>query len=116
MINGITQIAGEPGVGKTLLALQCGAKPERILFVDDDVKGRSTVDDLKSAGMEFGDYWDLIEMGQGKNEYELFQIVSKKIKEIKKNQFDVLIWDTWTNFANSIQSEVELHPLRYRRV
>ena len=57
MINGIIQVTGEPGVGKTSFALQCGAPPERILFVDDDVKGRSTVDDLKSMGMEFGDYY-----------------------------------------------------------
>ena len=116
MINGIVQITGEPGVGKTSFALQCGVQPERILFVDDDVKGRSTVNDLQSLGLKFGDYWDLIEMGQGKDEYELFQIVSKKIESIKKNQFDVLIWDTWTNFAASISSEVEMHPNKYRKI
>lgn len=116
MINGIIQITGEPGVGKTSFALQCGAIPERVLFVDDDVKGRSTVDDLKLMGAEFGDYWDLTELGQGKTEYDLFHLVMGKIEEIKKGKFDVLVWDTWTNFASSIASEVEIHPAKYRKV
>ena len=43
-IKGIIQVTGPHDVGKTTFALECGAK--RILFVDDDIKGRNTVEGI----------------------------------------------------------------------
>jgi hypothetical protein len=54
LVTGIIHVTGEPDVGKTTFALESGASPERTWFVDDDVKGQSTVGELLAAGYQFG--------------------------------------------------------------
>ena len=121
MIKGLIAITGELGTGKTTFALQAMSgvgrpvMPERILFVDDDIKGSATAQDVKDAGFEFGAYWNLIEMAQGKNELELFSEVIKRLQDIKKNQYDVIIWDTWSRMELGLQSEVLSNPNAYRK-
>jgi len=60
LLNGTMQVTGEHDAGKTTFALECGAEPGRILFIDDDLKGKSTVKEFTDMGVEFGRYVDLV--------------------------------------------------------
>jgi hypothetical protein len=41
LFNGLVHLTSEPDVGKTSMALECGADPTKIMFVDSDIKSRS---------------------------------------------------------------------------
>lgn len=115
LVTGIVHITGEPDVGKTTFALESGAPPERIWFVDDDVKGQATVSELLNADHEFGRYNNLTLTGQGKRELEFHQACLDMIAEVQPGQFDVLVWDTWTRFAKTCHSYVVAHPAQFRQ-
>lgn len=115
VVRGVIQVTGEHDVGKTTFALECGAAPDRILFLDDDLKGRATVEDLVASGVKFGRYVDLVELGEKKAEYEFHQAVMKMIREIKPGEFDAIIWDTWTHFANTTHAYVLRHPDEFKK-
>ncbi len=111
--TGVVLVTGEHGTGKTSFGLESG-DPSRMLFIDNDLKGRSTVEQLKTDGIEFGRYVDLIRMSEGKKALKFHEDVLKLIDEIKENEFDVLVWDTWTEFASTTYDFVAAYPQRFR--
>jgi len=113
-LEGIIHVTGEHDTGKTTFALECGANPDRILFIDDDVKGRSTVNELIGSGASFGRYIDLVELSDKKTEYTFHMSVMEIIKGVQKEQYDCIIWDTWTRFASTCHSYVMKHPREFR--
>ncbi len=113
-INGLLHITGEQDCGKTSFALECGALPSRIILIDNDVKGRTTVEQLRSSGVEFGAYHDMIAKTKGMREVQIFDVYMKIFQDIKPNQFDAMIIDTWTEFENSIKPVVSKDPKKYR--
>lgn len=115
LVTGIIHVTGEPDVGKTTFALESGAPPDRIWFVDDDVKGQSTVSELLAAGYEFGRYDDLTTIGQGKRELEFHQACLDLVSGVQPGQFDVLIWDTWTRFAKTCHPYVLANLAAFRQ-
>lgn len=116
VLPGIFQVTGEIDVGKTMFCLQCGAPPERILFVDDDVKGKSLANDFKRDGVAFGEYINLSELGgKGITEYDLHEKITAELKKIKENMFDVAIFDPWTRIGNSFHSFVVANPRLFRK-
>lgn len=115
ILEGITHVCGEHDTGKTTFALECGADPKKILFLDDDVKGRATVADLKAQGVELGGYIDLVEMSRRMNELAFHNKVAKLISEIKPGQYDALIWDTWSGFSGTCHSYVMANLAEFRQ-
>jgi hypothetical protein len=115
ILNGVIQVTGEHDTGKTTFALECGAAPEKILFLDDDLKGRATVQELENAGVKFGRYVDLVALGDGKAELDYHNAVMKVIQEIKPGEFDAIIWDTWTHFANTTHAYVLTNPTEFKK-
>lgn len=115
ILSGIIHVTGPHDVGKTLFALGCGAKVTRIAFYDDDVKGRSTVHEITSSGIEFGKYVDIAELAKGKTELELHELIMKDLAGIKANQYDALVFDTWTRFGASFHSAITATPNRFRK-
>ena len=113
-IGGVWHITGEPSTGKTTFALECGADPKRIIMLDDDVKGRSTVEELAKSGIEIGAYIDLVKLMRGKPTLLYHEAVKKEIASIKKGDFDVLIWDTWTAFQRTMYAYVKKNPGKFR--
>lgn len=113
-LTGVIQITGEHDVGKTTFALECGVEPKKIAFFDDDVKGRGTVNSLREAGFEFGAYHDLTKLAEKKTELAFHDEVLKIIKAIRPGQFDAIVWDTWTGFANTCHPYVLRHPSDFR--
>jgi hypothetical protein len=104
-----------------MFAFSCGAQPEDIAFVDDDVKGKSTVDNIKAEGKDLGCYVDLRSRGTGKKELEFHQLCLSVIDELKAQvekrgkPFDVLIWDTWTRFENTFHPYIVTYPTKFRQ-
>lgn len=112
-LSGIIHVTGEHDTGKTLFALQCGARPSGICFFDDDVKGRATIDQIKSSVM-IGAYHDLNEIHKGKREVEFHKAIMSIIDDIKPGQYEAIIFDTWTRFASTCRATVIKNPSAYR--
>lgn len=115
VLTGIVQVIGEHDTGKTTFCLEAGAHPNRTLFVDDDVKGRATVQELRAGGYPFGDYWDLVELKRGRTEIEFFDAVLDKIQSIEAGSLDLIIWDTWAGFQSTFKSVIETRPQEFRQ-
>lgn len=114
-LNGIIHVTGEHDTGKTLFALQCGARPSKICFFDDDVKGRATIEQLKSGGVKFGAYYDLNELHKDRREFEFHNAVMDILDRIKPGQYEAIIFDTWTRFASTCRALVLNYPNQYRQ-
>lgn len=115
LVQGIIHITGEPDVGKTTFALECGASPARIWFLEDDVKGQATVQELLAAGHEFGRYDNLVTLARGKRELEFHSACLNLMTEVKPGQFDVIVWDTWTRFAKTCHPYVLAFSATFRQ-
>lgn len=115
--GGIVQIVGESDVGKTSFGLENGYRPEQIIFVDDDVKGKATAKQMKNEGMNFASYIDFADRVRGKNMYEVYEEVIKVINEIKnicdKGGVKVVVWDTWQRAGDSFIEYVKVHPEKF---
>lgn len=112
--QGIVLITGEHDTGKTTLALESCLDPSRICFFDDDVKGRATVNDMRADGILFGRYEDLTTIDSKTNEIQFHNRCMDLIESIKPDQYDVLIWDTWTRFQKTFHPIVEASPGKFR--
>lgn len=113
LVTGIVQVCGGHDVGKTSFALECGARPERIWFADDDIKGRATVSDLRKTG-DFGAYHDLVALSEGKREIEFHEAVLDLIDGIEPNEYDAIIFDTWTRFSKTCHPYVLQNPSKFK--
>lgn len=113
-IPGVVLITGPHDTGKTTFALECGAHPERILFVDDDLKGQGTVHQLMNDGLEFGYYENFAANTRGKTLLQTYQYGTGLISHIEAGRFDAIIWDTWTRFGTSFKSYVNANPGAFR--
>jgi len=117
-LDGIIHGMGEHDTGKTLFSLQCGARPEKICFIDDDIKGRATVKELRENlsedKMDLGAYYDLVELHKGKREVEFHQAVMSIIDKIRPGDYDAIIFDNWTRFASTCHAMVLKNPSAYR--
>jgi hypothetical protein len=111
--SGVVLITGEHGTGKTSMALEVG-DPSRTMFVDNDLKGRSTVKQVREDGVEFGRYVDLITLTRGKRALESHMIGLSLIDEIGDDEFDVISWDTWTEFSSTCHAYVKQYPDKFR--
>ncbi|MEO6564825.1 MAG: hypothetical protein ABIO63_02215, partial [Casimicrobiaceae bacterium] len=70
-IKGIINATGEPDAGKTLFSFTSGAAPERTIFIDDDVKGNSIVEDIRASGRTLGMYHNFVRETDGMRELEI---------------------------------------------
>jgi hypothetical protein len=113
-ITGLIHVTGESDCGKTSFALECGASPSRILFLDSDVKGRSTVQQLRDAGVEFGGYYDMLAETRGMREIQIYNRYMEILSSVKPGQYDALIWDTFTEFENTLKPVVSKDPRKFR--
>lgn len=116
-ITGLINVTGEPDTGKTSFALSSGAAPERTAFIDDDVKGGSTVKEVIASGHKFGYYRDLVKEAEGLREIDFHNLCLQIIHDLEamKGNLDVIVWDTWTKFENTFQPVVVSSPLRFRQ-
>lgn len=113
MLNsGIIEVSGEHDTGKTSFALEA-YNPEETVFVDDDIKGTSTVQDLLETGVRFLQYIPLTEMYSGKLESQKYKIAMGIIDAIPK-EAKCIIWDTWTATARTFFNHVYTNQSSFR--
>lgn len=113
VIKGAIHVTGWPDVGKTTFALECGAPPDEIVFFDDDLKGRITIEEFGTE--KFGRYVDLIDIeAQTKSLREYHMRCLDIIESIQQGQYSALVWDTWSRFARTCQSYVVTHASKFR--
>lgn len=115
LFSGMIHVTGEPDTGKTTFALECGAEPSKIAFIDDDVKGRATVEQLGGKG-NFAIYHDLIAETRGMKELEFHAYGMKIVNEILDypGEIDAVIWDTWARFEASFKPYVNQYPAKFK--
>lgn len=113
-IPGVVLITGPHDTGKTTFALECGAHPSNILFVDDDLKGQATVHQLINEGVEFGHYINFAADTQGLTLLQTYHYGMELIADIESGRFDAIIWDTWARFGSSFKSYVNANPGAFR--
>ncbi|NMB65625.1 MAG: AAA family ATPase [Spirochaetes bacterium] len=117
LFPGIIHVTGEPDSGKTTFAIECGVSPDRMVFIDADIKASAIVNELKESGNSFFEYIDLIKKIADKKENEIYDIVIKIIDDLekKKGQFDVIVFDNWTLFENVLEPYVEANLSKFRQ-
>ncbi len=117
LIHQMIQVTGEPDTGKTLFALQSGAMPGETVFIDADVKGRATVEQLKKAGFEFGMYVDMVSAVGSMKEIEHHEYglsVIDRIEGLSEDRHRVVVWDTWEPFEKTFKPYVTRDPSKFR--
>jgi len=115
--HAIVHITGESDVGKTTMALECGALPEEIVFIDSDIKGATKVSQLASTGMQFGMYRDALNDTRGMLEIERYQYyigVIEEIRQLDESKRRAIIFDTWEPFEKTLQPVVSKDPKKFR--
>lgn len=116
--HAMIQVTGESDTGKTKFALQTGAHPSQTCFLDADVKGRVTVQQIISAGLQFGYYRDVVEETKEMRELEYHQYCLDRIADMEKlleKRRRVIVWDTWEPFEKTFQPVVASDPKRFRQ-
>lgn len=116
IVPGIIHVTGEPDVGKTTFALQCGASPSRMAFIDDDGKERGTAAQLETAGTPFKFYKDLKSETSGLSQLQVYEKCQEIVAELAsvKGGLDAIVWDTWTRFAGTLKAYVRKNPNQFR--
>ncbi len=104
-IGGMIAVASDYGVGKTTFALECGFHPKDIIFINDDVK---------EVGFEnqFKEYIDLVAISKRKKLSDLHKYGLDLVSRLPKAE--VIIWDTWTQFALTFPAYVQSHLSEFR--
>lgn len=113
-LRGVIHVTGFPDSGKTSFALECGIPPEKICMFDDDIKGGSTISEMQANGIKFGAYHNLVTLRQGKKPVEYHEAIMKLVNAIKPRQYDAIIFDTWTSFADTCHDMVVAYPAKFR--
>lgn len=115
IVPGVIHVTGEHDVGKTLFALQCGAHPSQIAFIDDDLKGRATMEQLRASGTELAIYTDLKTRTRGMPQLGVYEECMKIIEELERhNNLDAIIWDTWSRFVSTLKPYVRKNMSKFR--
>lgn len=116
-LTGVVLSTGEHGVGKSRFALEAGDLTKTIL-IDDDEKGRAEVEriqrDLSEQGKEIGKYVDFVELTKGKKRLGVHEAGKQIIDAIEPGKYEVLIWDTWSKFAETCATYVQTHNNEFR--
>lgn len=110
--SGIIEVTGEHDTGKTTFMLEA-VDPSKTVFVDDDVKGEATVNQMRESGIDFLRYYNLVNMFAGKRELAKHDVVLSIINSIPK-EAEYVIWDTWTNSGKTCFNYVFANQAKFR--
>jgi hypothetical protein len=113
-ITGLIHVTGEPDTGKTTFALTCGFAPAEIAFFDDDLKTQTIADALAEQGTPFGAYYNLTKLSIGMREIQFHDLVVGLIDQLRRDTYEVVIFDTWTRFENTFHPVVQKNPTRFK--
>jgi hypothetical protein len=110
LIKGLIHVTGEPDSGKTTFALSSGTPPEKIVFLDADLKTQSIADQLRDSGAPLGVYHNLtreFEMLEGnkRKPVDFYNYVMGIIDKIETGKYSILIFDNWSHLEGGIRAK-----------
>jgi len=114
LFAGIVNVAGMPDTGKTTFALESGAPPDKVCFIDDDLKGQAIALELENIGKPFGKYVNLVAETKGMLENEFHKYCIDLIEGLEDNKYEVIIWDNFSRFENSFHPWVSTHQKQFK--
>ena len=105
----ITIVYGEFGLGKTTLALDTGAIPERTLGVGFEGGMKAYAEQVNFV------HWDVTkimadEKPTGWKDADVYDVLVKKLDAVPAGQFDVLVLDNASPFEDAHVSKIEAQP------
>jgi len=115
LISGIIHVTGEPDVGKTTFALENGSDPAKTCFIDNDEKGRNTIQEFVADGNKFGHYVDLVHATAGMHEIDYHTYCIGLIDEIIQGGYETIIWDNWPQFAKTCHPYVVANMRKFKQ-
>lgn len=115
LFAGLVNVSGAPDVGKTTFALENGAPPEKICFIDDDLKGAAVAREFEEMGRPFGKYVNLVRETEGMLENEFHKYTVNLIKNLEEGKYSTIIFDSFSRFENSFQPYVLTHQKDFRK-
>jgi len=115
LFSGIVNVAGNPDTGKTTFALESGAPPDKICFIDDDIKGQAIANEFENLGKPFGKYVNLVAETEGMLENEFHKYCIDLINNIEVGQYECIVWDNFSRFENSFHPWVLTHQKDFRK-
>ena len=112
----IVQLTGEPGTGKTWMALATGAQYSETVLINADVK-RALVEQILAQGNRFGLYRDAVAEIKDFKEVKTYEWFARQFDEIEKlppENRRVIIIDRWEVFEITLKPYVETYPGQFR--
>ena len=112
----LVQVTGEPGTGKSRLALRTGAKISETAMLNADTK-RALVNQIIKSGGKFGYYKDVLKETKGMKELQVFDFYLECLEEIEALPVEnrkVLIFDPWELFEATLKPHVEKNSKKYK--
>lgn len=113
----VVQITGEPGKGKTLMALQANdCDYGSIALINADAK-RAFVTQVLNSGAEFGFYADAVAETQGMKEikrHEWYLRQFDAVEALPPERRRVIIIDAWEKFEVTLKPYVESNPKKFQ--
>lgn len=113
LFNGIIMVTGERDTGKTSFTLECGAKPESMVFLDNDLKTSEVVRQLAEEKHAFHDYINLTKLRKGLTELKFYNACMEKVEKIPSG-LDAIVWDNFSPFEDTIHPMVCANPNVWR--
>lgn len=118
--DGIVVVGGAHDTGKTLFAFEAVQDPSKCWFVDDDIKGARMEAAIRATGQKLAGYSPLAKFkkdsnGQPLTDLEYHKVVVAQVIRKIPAGLDVIIWDTWADFAGTCHTFVTSNPGLFRK-
>lgn len=115
LFSGLVVVSGEHDSGKTSFCMECGSPPEKIAFIDADIKGKDVNDQITALTHSFGFYRNVTHDTVGMTETAYHNYCLDLIDKIPEG-IESIIWDTWTQFETTFHPYVSRYQAKFREV
>lgn len=115
LFSAIVHVSGMPDTGKTTFTLESGAPPDKICFIDDDIKSQAIATEFENMGNPFGKYVNLVAETEGMLENAFHQHCLNMIKDIEVGRYECIVWDNFSRFENSFHPWVLTHQSDFKK-
>lgn len=108
-VEGIIHVMGEPDTGKTTFAYTADTHPDKIAFIDNDIKSKGLHKQL-----HFGYYLNAVKEfvdGGRLKPIDFHNMIIDRVKALPDGKFELLVFDNWTQMEDGINAYADEHML-----